>query len=90
VVVAALPPDVPGVLQAVVAPRTDRTWYVRLGDWLGWTCVGVMLLAMAGQTAERRGWGHLVKVTFVVVVGAGLVGMLIPVAQMLRAMIHGG
>jgi len=45
-VVASVPPDTPGLLQARVAPRTDLTPYARLGDAFAAGCVLVAAAAL--------------------------------------------
>jgi apolipoprotein N-acyltransferase len=45
-VVASVPPDTPGLLQARVMPRTDLTPYVRLGDAFAAGCVLVAAAAL--------------------------------------------
>jgi apolipoprotein N-acyltransferase len=52
VVVATAPRDAAVVLPATVAPRTDRTPYVRLGDAFGLACVAVTALVVG--RARRR------------------------------------
>jgi apolipoprotein N-acyltransferase len=46
-VVAQLATDIRGELDAPYDFRTDKTIYVRLGDWLPWLCVIVSLVALA-------------------------------------------
>jgi apolipoprotein N-acyltransferase len=48
-IVAALPPDIRGQLDAPYAFRSDRTLYTRWGDWLAWlvAAIGATLLFAA-------------------------------------------
>jgi len=56
-IVARLPPDTRGVLDAPYGFRTDLTPYARWGDWLPWLCMIatlVLLLSGARDAIARR------------------------------------
>jgi apolipoprotein N-acyltransferase len=53
-IVAQLPPDVRGVLDAPYDWRFDRTIYVRFGDWFAWLCVLAALVLIGLAVARRR------------------------------------
>ncbi len=44
----------PGVLRHAIRASDEMTWYVRMGDWLPWLCVGVVLIAFALPRRRRR------------------------------------
>jgi len=53
-IVARLPADVRGVLDAPYAFRTDTTIYTRWGDWLPWICALVSLFVLFLASARRE------------------------------------
>jgi apolipoprotein N-acyltransferase len=62
-IVARLPPDIRGQLDAPYSFRTDITLYARWGDWLAWLCVIaalVLLLLSARESFARRTWSDSV------------------------------
>jgi len=53
-IVSSIPPDARSALDAPYDFRSDRTLYVRWGDWIAWLCVFVSMLFLA---IGRRGGG---------------------------------
>ena len=54
-IVASMPTDVRGELDAPYAFRSDLTPYARFGDWFAWLCVlaTVVLIAMSARKVEK-------------------------------------
>ena len=55
-IVARLPADVRGQLDAPYALRSDTTFYARWGDWIAWLCViaAAMLLLLGARAPRAR------------------------------------
>lgn len=55
-IVAAMPTDIRGQLDAPYAFRSDMTFYARYGDWFAWLCVilSFLIVAWALIPRERR------------------------------------
>jgi len=55
-IVARLPADVRGQLDAPYALRSDTTFYARWGDWIAWLCViaAAMLLLLGAHAPRAR------------------------------------
>ncbi len=53
-IVASLPPDTRGQLDAPYDFRSDLTLYARFGDWFAWLCVIVSLALIAVCLARQR------------------------------------
>jgi apolipoprotein N-acyltransferase len=52
-IVARLAPDIRGALDAPYEFRTDRTFYTRWGDWVGWLSVLASLIFLIGGKASQ-------------------------------------
>jgi apolipoprotein N-acyltransferase len=44
----------PAILRGTIRSSDERTWYVRLGDWLPWLCLAVVAVLFALPRRRRR------------------------------------
>jgi len=51
-IVASLPPDIRGQLDAPYDFRSDRTLYARFGDWFAWLCLIMSIVLFSGALVK--------------------------------------